>query len=168
MLRVNATIRATTTGDLDAVAALNDAAFGTPDEARITRQLHKDGDSLVSLVAEDEDGRLIGHIEFFRILVNGKDFAAGLGPMCAAPCKQRRGIGYALIKAGMPQVEQLGRQLVFVLGHPGYYPRFGFNPAVAARYDAPWSGEAFMAIELFETAPRSGTLTYPAAFMEAG
>ena len=86
--------------------------------------------------------------------------------MCVAPGEQRRGIGYALIKAGMPQVEQLGRQLVFVLGHPDYYPRFGFHPAVAARYDAPWSGEAFMAIELFESAPRSGTLTYPRAFME--
>lgn len=152
--------------DMDAIAALNDAAFGTPDEAAITRQLARDGDSLVSLVAEDEDGRLIGHIEFFRILVNGKDVAAGLGPMCAVPGHQRQGAGYALIKAGMPRVEQLGRQLVFVLGHPDYYPRFGFHPAVAARYKAPWSGEAFMAIELFETAPRSGTLTYPRAFME--
>ena len=159
-------IRDAAPADMDAIAALNDAAFGTPDEGVITRQLGRDGDRLVSLVAEDEDSRLIGHIEFFRILVNGKDVAAGLGPMCAAPGDQRRGIGYDLIKAGMPQVEQLGRQLVFVLGHPGYYPRFGFHPAVAARYKAPWSGEAFMAIELFETAPRSGTLTYPSAFME--
>lgn len=166
MLRVSATIRPSTPDDLDRVAALNTAAFGTTDEARITRQLHADGDSLISLVAEEEDGRLVGHIEFFRIHVSGKDVAAGLGPMCVAPGEQRRGIGYALIKAGMPQVEQLGRQLVFVLGHPDYYPRFGFHPAVAARYDAPWSGEAFMAIELFESAPRSGTLTYPRAFME--
>ncbi|RIJ23469.1 N-acetyltransferase [Henriciella barbarensis] len=166
MLRVSATIRPSTPDDLDGVAALNSAAFGTPDEAHITRQLHADGDSLISLVAEHEDGYLIGHIEFFRILVNGKDVAAGLGPMSAAPGHQKRGVGYALIKAGMPQVEQLGRQLVFVLGHPDYYPRFGFNPAVAARYDAPWSGQAFMAIELFETAPRSGTLTYPSAFTD--
>lgn len=157
-------IRDAAPADSEAIAALNDAAFGTPNEGVITRQLA--GDRLVSLVAEDEAGTLIGHIEFFRILVNGKDVAAGLGPMSAAPGHQRKGVGYGLIKAGMPRVEQLGRQLVFVLGHPGYYPRFGFNPAVAARYKAPWSGEAFMAIELFETAPRSGTLTYPRAFME--
>lgn len=159
-------IRDAAPADMDSISALNDAAFGTPDEGVITRQLAHDDDSLVSLVAEDEDGRLIGHIEFFRILVNGKDVAAGLGPMCAAPGCQRQGVGYALIKSGMPRVEQLGRQLVFVLGHPDYYPRFGFHPAVAARYDAPWSGEAFMAIELFESAPRSGTLTYPRAFVE--
>ncbi|MCZ4297684.1 GNAT family N-acetyltransferase [Henriciella marina] len=159
-------IRDAAPADMDAIAALNDAAFGTPDEGVITRQLARDGDSLVSLDAEDETGTLIGHIEFFRILVNGKDVAAGLGPMSAAPGHQKQGVGYALIKAGMPRVEQLGRQLVFVLGHPDYYPRFGFHPAVAARYKAPWSGEAFMAIELFETAPRSGTLTYPRAFME--
>ena len=159
-------IRAAQEGDLDAIAALNTAAFGSDDEGRIVRQLASDGDSLVSLVAEDADGQLIGHMEFFRILVNGKDVAAGLGPMCALPGRQKRGIGYGLIKAGMPEVEALGRQLVFVLGHKDYYPRFGFNPAVAARYEAPWSGEAFMAIELSETAPRSGTLTYPRAFRE--
>lgn len=161
------TIRSTTPGDMDAVAALNTAAFGTPDEARITRQLQADGDSLVSLIATGEDGAILGHIEFFRILVNGKDVAAGLGPMCAAPGHQKQGIGTALIKTGMPLVEASGRQLIFVLGHPDYYPYFGFNPAVAARYEAPWSGEAFMALELSMNAPRSGTLTYPNAFTNA-
>jgi putative acetyltransferase len=151
---------------MDAIARLNDAAFGTPGEAQIVRQLAEDGDSLVSLVAEDDAGTIIGHIQFFPIRVNGKDIAAGLGPMSAAPDRQGSGVGYQLIKAGMPLVEQQGRQLVFVLGHTDYYPKFGFNPAVAARYDAPWSGDAFMAIELSEAAPRSGTLTYPAAFTE--
>ena len=152
--------------DMDAIATLNTAAFGSANEARITRQLHADGDSLVSLVATGEDNTILGHIEVFRILVNGKDVAAGLGPMCAAPGHQRKGIGTALIKTGMPLVEAQGRQLVFVLGHTDYYPHFGFNPAVAARYDAPWSGEAFMAIELSMDAPRSGTLAYPTAFTD--
>ena len=159
-------IRTASPDDMDAIATLNTAAFGSANEARIPRQLHADGDSLVSLVAAGEDNTILSHIEFFRILVNGKDVAAGLGPMCALPGQQKRGIGYGLIKTGMPEVEALGRQLVFVLGHKDYYPRFGFNPAVAARYEAPWSGEAFMAIELSETAPRSGTLTYPRAFTE--
>ena len=159
-------IRTTTPDDMDAIAALNTAAFASADEARITRQLHADGDSLVSLVATGENSDILGHIEFFRILVNGNDVAAGLGPMCAAPGHQRRGISRALIKTGMPRVEAQGRQLVFVLGHTDYYPLFGFNPAVAARYDAPWSGEAFMAIELTMDAPRSGTLTYPKAFTD--
>lgn len=161
---MSVSIRTAGPEDMDAIAALNTAAFGTPDEARITRQLHADGDSLVSLVATGEDGDILGHIEFFRVFVNGKDVAAGLGPMSAAPGHHKQGIGTALIKTGMPLVEAQGRQLVFVLGHPDYYPYFGFNPAVAARYEAPWSGDAFMAIELSMDAPRSGTLTYPKAF----
>lgn len=161
---MSVSIRTAGPEDMDAIAALNTAAFDGADEARITRQLHADGDSLVSLVATGEDGAILGHVEFFRILVNGKDVAAGLGPMSAAPGHQRKGIGTALIKTAMPLVEAQGRQLGFVLGHPDYYPYFGFNPAVAARYEAPWSGDAFMAIELSMDAPRSGTLTYPKAF----
>lgn len=149
--------------DADAVAALNTAAFGTPDEAKIVAQLARDGDSLASLVAHN-DRELLGHIQFFRILVDGKDIAAGLGPMSALPIRQKQGIGRGLIKLGMTMMEGQGRALVFVLGHRDYYPKFGFSPDVAARYTAPGSGPAFMGIELSETAPRSGELTYPAAF----
>lgn len=152
--------------DAEAIAALNTEAFGTPDEARIVAQLAKDGDSLASLVAHD-DRQLLGHIQFFRILVDGKDIAAGLGPMCAKPGRQKQGIGRGLIKLGMTMMEGAGRELVFVLGHTDYYPHYGFSSAVGARYSAPWSGEAFMGIELSEAAPRTGKLTYPEAFTGA-
>lgn len=152
--------------DADAIAALNTEAFGTPGEAQIVARLAQDGDSLASLIAHD-DREVLGHIQFFRILVDGRDIAAGLGPMCARPGRQKQGIGRGLIKLGMTMMEGQERALVFVLGHTGYYPKFGFSPAVAARYTAPWSGEAFMGIELSETAPRAGDLTYPKAFTEA-
>jgi len=68
--------------DAGAIAALNDAAFDGPDVAHIIRQLQADGDSLVSLVAETETG-IVGHIAFFRILIDGKPAGAGLGPLSA-------------------------------------------------------------------------------------
>ncbi|WP_300396692.1 N-acetyltransferase [Henriciella sp.] len=151
--------------DAAAIAALNDDAFGTPDEARILAQLAEDGDSLASLVAHD-DREILGHIQFFRILVDGRDIAAGLGPMSVSPERQGRGIGRGLIKLGMTMMEGQARQLIFVLGHMDYYPKFGFSADVAARYEAPWSGPAFMGIELSEEAPRNGPLTYPKAFRE--
>ena len=149
--------------DADAIAALNDAAFGAPGEAKIVAKLAADGDSLASLVAHD-DRDILGHIQFFRILVNGDDIGAGLGPMSVTPDRQKRGIGHGLMKLGMTMMEGQGRELVFVLGHPEYYPKFGFSPQVALRYEAPWSGPAFMGIELSPAAPRTGTLTYPDAF----
>ena len=149
--------------DADAIAALNTEAFGSPAEANIVARLAADGDSLASLVAHD-DRDILGHIQFFRILVDGNDIAAGLGPMSVKPGRQASGIGRGLIKLGMTMMEGQGRGLVFVLGHADYYPKFGFSPAVAARYQAPWSGPAFMGIELREDAPREGELTYPKAF----
>ncbi|MBI1401331.1 N-acetyltransferase [Hyphomonas sp.] len=156
-------IRPTQAGDMDAIAALNDAAFGGPDEARITRRLHGDGDSLVSLVAVGESG-ILGHIEFFRIRIDGEPTGVGLGPMCAWPGLQRSGIGSYLVRTGLEDLDDLGETIVFVLGHPAYYPRFGFSAEAARPFAAPWSGPHFMAQRLREGAPASGTLTYPPAF----
>jgi putative acetyltransferase len=149
--------------DMDAIAALNDAAFGGPDEARITRRLQADGDSLVSLVADTEAG-LVGHIEFFRILIDGQPVGAGLGPMSAMPGRQRSGIGGYLIRTGLEELDTLGETIVFVLGHAGYYPRFGFDEETAKPFAAPWSGAHFMALRLAPGGPYAGKLTYPAAF----
>ena len=149
--------------DMDAIAVLNDAAFGGPDEARIIRQLHADGDSLVSLVAETEAG-IVGHIEFFRILIDGQPAGAGLGPMSAAPGRQRAGIGSYLIRTGLEELEDLRETIVFVLGHADYYPRFGSSEDTAAPFKATWSGAHFMALRLAPGGPASGTLTYPKAF----
>lgn len=149
--------------DAPAIAALNDIAFGTPDEARIVAQLAKDGDSLASLVAHN-DRENLGHIQFFRILIDGEAVAAGLGPMSVLPDFQRRGIGSALIRFGLTLMEGQGHALVFVLGHPGYYPRFGFETGMAKAFLAPWSGPAFMVKRLGKDAPLKGRLTYPDAF----
>jgi len=109
--------------DAEAIKALNGAAFGTPDEARIVEQLAADGDSLASLLAHD-DREILGHIQFFSIKVDGADVAAGLGPMSVTLDRQRSGIGSGLIKFGLTLMEGQGRAVVFVLGHPADYPKF--------------------------------------------
>ncbi|HRK69904.1 MAG TPA: N-acetyltransferase [Hyphomonas sp.] len=161
-------IRPACPDDADAIAALSDEAFGlafkSKDESRIIRQVQADGDSLVSLVAVAEDESIVGHIEFFRILIDGQPLAAGLGPMSAKPSLQKSGIGSYLVRTGLEELDDLGETLVFVLGHTEYYPRFGFSEAAAKPFTAPWSGPHFMALRLTEGGPASGTLTYPKAF----
>ena len=149
--------------DAEAVRALNDAAFGTPEEAQIVAQLAKSGDSLASLVAHN-DHEILGHVQFFKIAVDGEDVAAGLGPMSVSPEYQNEGIGGGLIRFGLTMMEGQGRALVFVLGHPDYYPKFGFSPEIAEAFLAPWSGPVFMAIKFGDAGPKSGALTYPDAF----
>jgi len=156
-------IRPATAEDADLITELNDLAFGTPDEARIVTQLAMDGDSLASLVAHN-DRDILGHIQFFKVWVDGEDVACGLGPVSAHPDVQGRGIGAGLIRFGLTLMEGAGRSHCFLLGHKDYYPRFGFSPELAATFDGPWSGPHFMAIKLNEGGPRGRTLTYPAAF----
>lgn len=156
-------IRPATAEDADDITALNDLAFGTPDEARIVTQLAQDGDSLASLVAHN-DRDILGHIQFFRVWVDGEDVACGLGPVSAHPDVQKRGIGAGLIRFGLTLMEGAGRSHCFLLGHTEYYPRFGFSADLAADFSGPWSGPHFMAIKLNEGGPTSGELTYPAAF----
>lgn len=149
--------------DAEAITALTDAAFGTPEEAQIITQLAADGDSLASLVAHN-DREILGHIQFFNVWIDGADVACGLGPVSARPDVQKRGIGAGLIKFGLTLMEGAGRSHCFLLGHKDYYPRFGFSAALAAQFSGPWSGPHFMAIQLSDTGPESGALTYPAAF----
>lgn len=149
--------------DLRAIVELNDLAFGGKDEGAIVRRLWEDGDSLLSLVAVDGDD-IIGHIEFFRILIDGAPLGAGLGPMSVRPGLQKQGTGGAMIRLGMIALDGAGERIVFVLGHDTYYPKFGFTEAAARPFRAAWSGPHFMALRLGEGGPRSGALTYPKAF----
>ena len=85
--------------------------------------------------------------------------------MAVAPGRQRSGIGSALVRAGLDQARRQHWQAVIVLGHPHFYPRFGFSAAVAAHFEAPFRGEAFMALELAPGALAGrGRVTYPVAF----
>lgn len=148
---------------MDAVAAVNEAAFGGPDEGRITRALHADGDSVLSLVATGNI-EIVAHIEFFRIRIDDAPVGVGLGPMSVLPEFQNTGIGARLIRLGLTALEGAGETIVFVLGHDTYYPKFGFSEAAAKPFSAPWSGPHFMALQLGPGGPASGKLTYPNAF----
>ncbi len=159
----NLWIRPAAPEDAETITELTDAAFGTPEEAQIITQLTQDGDSLASLVAHN-DREILGHIQFFKVWVDGADIACGLGPVSARPDVQHRGIGAGLIRFGLTLMEGAGRSHCFLLGHKEYYPRFGFSPDLAAQFSGPWSGPNFMAISLGENGPSSGELRYPEAF----
>ena len=161
-------IRSATPADLPAICTLNDLAFGGPDEGRIVEALDDDGDTLLSLIAKTPDDQVIGHIQFFEIGLIGPGPAqiAGLGPMSVRPDIQRSGIGSVLVQYGLDSLARHGAHRVFVLGHPDYYPRFGFSVDATAGFAAPWGGPAFMAIELNAGGPGFGQLQYPAAFSE--
>jgi putative acetyltransferase len=140
--------------DVAAVRAVNLAAFPTPAEADLVDALRNQARPLVSLVAE-LDGEIVGHILFSPVTLDAQPALRlmGLAPMAVRPSHQRRGIGAALLRAGLDRCREQGAQAVIVLGHPGYYPRFGFTPAATGssaglrcEYDAPQ--DAFMQVEL--------------------
>jgi putative acetyltransferase len=117
--------------DQRAVFEVNARAFPQPVEAKLVDALRAANAVTVSLVAE-RDGRVVGHILFSPVRVEGKGVsfvAQGLAPMAVDPDCQRAGIGSALVRAGLELCGREGHTVVFVLGHPAYYPRFGFEPA---------------------------------------
>ena len=140
--------------DHAAVAALTTLAFGQPAEAALIARLRAAGRATVSLVADDPVHGVVGHILFSPVRLDPEPSPppnwVGLAPMAVVPAHQRAGVGSALVGAGLDAVRAAGATAVVVLGHPEYYPRFGFAPAsrVGLRciYDAP--DEAFMAREL--------------------
>ena len=164
-------IRDETGRDQDAVRALNEAAFDSGAEARLVDMLREQAKPLVSLVAE-QDGFVVGHILFSPVTLSGHDDLKimGLAPMAVAPPHQRRGIGTSLVHAGLDRCRELGAGAVVVLGHPEFYPRFGFVPStrfdVGSEYDVP--EDVFMVTELKPGFFRgvSGTIRYHAAFKE--
>ena len=137
-------------GDEPGVRETNELAFGAPLEANIVDALRGSADYL-SLVAT-MDGRIVGHILFTPVTIEPSvdRRIAGLAPMAVRPGHQRSGIGSQLIRAGLEECRRAGYSAVIVLGHPEYYPRFGFVPAHAfgLRCEFPVPPEAFMAIEL--------------------
>jgi putative acetyltransferase len=92
--------------------------------------------------------------------------ALALAPMAVRPGLQKQGIGGRLIAAALDEARAVGAEAVIVLGHPDYYPRFGFSAALARNLASPFSGEAFMALELLPGAltGKQGSVSYPMAF----
>ena len=153
--------------DVDAIRTVNREAFGGEAEVELVDALRANGDAAVSLVAETDTG-LVGHILFSRLPVHapGTEVAAvALAPMSVLPEWQRRGVGSALVRTGLDRCRNAGFEAVVVLGHPAYYPRFGFSTDLAEQLQAPFSGPAFMALELVPGALRDGgVVRYPDAF----
>lgn len=149
----NLYVRDEVPADHDAVRAVETAAFGRPEEAQLVDLLRANGAAVISLVAAWEGG-IVGHILFSPVTADAAPQARllGLAPVAVAPAQQRLGIGGALIRAGLARAMALGYDGVVLLGHPEYYPRFGFVPAsrfgIRCEYDCP--DEAFMALPLRE------------------
>lgn len=158
-------MRPATAADHAAIRRVETAAFGRDDEAGMVEAARAEGATLVELVHE-QAGEIVGHILFSRMTVTPARFIAGLAPVAVTPEAQRRGIGDALCRAGIEAVRALGAEAVIVLGHPDYYPRFGFSTAAARLLTSPYAGSpAFMALEL--TPGALGTplkVDYPGAF----
>jgi putative acetyltransferase len=159
-------IRSERTGDAGAVRRILLAAFAGQGEADLVDQLRADHALVLALVAE-QDRAICGHVAFPRLMVETHDRydeAVGLAPLAVAPERQRRGIGSALVRAGLRVLAAQGEALVFVLGEPAYYARFGFAVAAARPFASAYSGSHFMALRLGAKAPPAGRLGYPGAF----
>ena len=145
------TIRSEIAEDIPAVRRVNELAFGRPDEAALVDALRAAARPYISLVAADE-GRVVGHIFFSPVELEAEDsaFILGLAPMAVLPEYQRQGVGSQLVREGLGECRRIGCEVVVVLGHPEYYPRFGFVPASrkGLRCEYPVPDEVFMVAEL--------------------
>ncbi|MFF3863194.1 GNAT family N-acetyltransferase [Streptomyces sp. NPDC002209] len=160
--------RPETPADAAAVRAVNLAAFETPLEADLVDALRADASWLpgLSYVAEAPDGSVAAHALLTRCEVGGAP-ALALAPVAAHPAHQRSGAGSSVVRALLAAAEEQGEALVLVLGHPSYYPRFGFVPASRFGIRAPFEvpDEAMMALVLDASVPvAQGTIAYPAPF----
>jgi putative acetyltransferase len=156
--------------DLRAIRHVNEQAFGSPAEANLVDALRAHGKMLLSLVAVIDD-LVVGHILFSPVTIEsaaGTWPAVGLGPVAVLPARQRHGIGSLLVTTGLAECRQAGHAGVVVLGHPTYYPRFGFRPASWYGIDSDYAvpDDVFMALELQEGAFRghAGRVKYQPEF----
>jgi putative acetyltransferase len=163
-------IREERTEDFPSVYAINTSAFETDEEARLVNLLRRKARPVVSLVAERDD-TVVGHIMFSPVMIDEEAAGGrtmGLAPMAVHPELQKQGIGTKLVYAGLDACRALRTELVFVLGHPEYYPRFGFKPAADSRfhYKEEKFDPFFFVLELTRGAGSglSGDVSYHAVF----
>jgi len=154
--------------ELHAIREVNETSFGGTEEVDLVEKLRSDGSVLHSLVAELES-TIVGHILFSRMWINANSelvSAVALAPVAVLPEHQRMGIGQRLIEHGLDMLRAEGERIVIVVGHPSYYPRFGFSTETAQLLEAPFPREAFMAMELVAGALAhvKGPVVYPPAF----
>lgn len=159
--------------DINSVRYVNEQAFGGKIEAGITNRLREKKSAILSLVAV-QGNQIVGHIMFspVEVVSEGSSFKAiSLAPMAVLPAHQRQGIGSQLVRAGLDECRRRGHEIVLVVGHPDYYPRFGFLPArpkgIHCEFEVP--EEAWMILELKEgaLAGRRDTAIFAPEFKEA-
>jgi len=164
-------VRPETPSDYEAIDELLRSAFGGADESQLVRSLRASDNYVpdLALVAE-ENGQVVGHIVFSYITLKGDEEFRVLALACMAvtPGRQRRGIGGALVEAGLERCEDRGEPLAIVVGHPTYYPRFGFEPARRHGIEPPsadFPDDAFMVRRVSGYSERQrGRVVYPPAF----
>ena len=169
------TIREATSADRNAIRKVEEAAFGQADEAALVEALIAAGSDVLELVAE-ENGSIIGHILFSRLMIARSDSnwpdsnwsdsnfsAVALAPLAVLPAMQRRGIGAALIEKAHRRLQEQGERLSVVLGEPAYYGRFLYTHARASGFTSDYQGKALQALS-WGAAPATGQLVYASAF----
>jgi putative acetyltransferase len=166
-------LRRETPEDVAQIRIVNERAFETAAEARLVDALRDAADPFLSLVAVEDD-RVVGHICFTPVTLERVDGStltiAGLAPMAVLPEVQNRGIGSQLVRAGLDACRAHGFEAIVVLGHPEFYPRFGFVPAsrhgVRSEYDVP--DPVFLFLPFSDRNEWTGLARYHAAFSRVG
>jgi len=165
-------IRPETPNDLETISQVTIAAFaGKPysdqDEHLIVIRLREANALSLSLIAE-EDGKIIGHIAFSMVTINGENRNwYGLGPVSVWPESQRKGIGSELIRKGLAKIRELGAQGCVLEGNPGYYRRFGFKTHPGLFYTGAPAPEYFMALPFYDEIPEGKVEFHPAFYTSA-
>ena len=160
--------------DIRDIYALNEQAFGQPQEANIIDKLRNHCEGWLSLVAIETE-KIVGHILFSSATIESKQGVVkgmGLAPMAVLPEMQRQGIGTQLVRRGIEYLGKIQCPFIIVLGHPEYYPRFGFELASRYGINSQWEGvpdEAFMILWLDKSMMNHvyGVAKYRGEFNEA-
>lgn len=161
-------IRSERPEDAPLIRRVNESAFGQPDEADIVEGLRGSPHWIddLSLVAVD-GGEVVGHLLLSRVTLDAGVDVLALAPMAVVPERQRQGVGGALVREALARAATTSFPLIVVVGHPQYYPRFGFEPAAELGVRAPFAvpDEAWMLYRLprYDAAVQ-GRVLYPPAF----
>ncbi|QGQ45157.1 GNAT family N-acetyltransferase [Metabacillus sediminilitoris] len=178
---MNITIRQEQIEDYEITERVVECAFARAEhsdkkEHKLVSRIRKSTSFIpkLSLVAVDHDhNKIIGHLLLSKIKIrndNGNAESLALAPVSVIPEYQNNGVGKLLIFEALKRAKDLAYNSIVVLGHPEYYPKFGFKKASLWGIEAPFEvpDEAYMAIELHENALNkvSGIVEYPSVFFE--
>ena len=168
-----ALIRKRQSADIPRIREVNTLAFGQPEEADIVDRIRERCREILELVAVRDD-EIIGHILFSPATIACRErtiTGAALGPMAVAPSHQRQGIGTTLVEAGVSLLREKSCPFLVVIGHPAYYPRFGFRPAsqfgIQCDWDVPAAAFMMMVLAAEEMREIEGRVTFRPEFSQS-